>query len=223
MGLFDSLNPFKGGGSTSTGGFFGSGGKSSTTQSLTQTSNVSTGFEGIEGPAVSGDVGTINVLDGGAQRLAADVALEALAVTEEGQRGARQLVNSAVSEVLGFGESALTFADRSNARLFETADAANSRIADIADVSSQRSLQFASTLFGDTNELIRDAYSDAFGLAGNVLKEGQAQVATTVENVNAIARQQSTSDAERFQDIVKWALGAAAVMVGVFAFGKGAR
>lgn len=211
MGLFDGL--FGGGGGASTGGFFGSGGKTSSTQSQSIVTNTNVGFDGVEGPAIYGSDNTVNVLDGGSLKLANDLSLEALAVTEEGQRGARELVGRAVSEVLGFGEHSLSSS-------FTFADRQNDRIADIADVSSQRSLQFGSSLFGDATALVGDAFRDAFGLAGNVLKEGQAQVATTVENLNNIARQQSTSDAERFQNIVKWALGAAAVMVAVFALSK---
>lgn len=114
----------------------------------------------------------------------------------------------------------LNFGDRQNARLADAADANSARIADIADTSAQRALQFGGSVLADAGGLVRSAFEDAFSTASDVLKEGQAQVATTVSNLNNIARQQSTTDSERFQNIVKWALGAAAAMVAVFALSR---
>ena len=144
--------------------------------------------------------------DAGALTAATDIATTALRSNAAALDTATALIGDSVS-------SSLTLADRSGARVADVAlgslsdsltfaDRQNTRVADTATSS----LIYGEEIFGKAGELVSHAFQDAFDLAGGVLKEGQVQLGNTVTNLNAIAREQSTSTDERVQDIAKQAL-----------------
>jgi len=146
---------------------------------------------------------------------------------------ANERVASASNDALSFGKSAMATVLDAISGAFDAigggtqetltfADRQNMRVADIADASSERSLNFGTSLLQGASDLIGSAYESAFDTASDVLKDSQANVANTVSNLNAISRQASTSDAERNQSIVKYALGAAVIMVIAFSL-RGAK
>lgn len=150
---------------------------------------------------------------------------------------AERIATDSVKRSLGFGSDALTLSDRSSARVADIADRSGKRILDatsdaltfgdrasarVADVSDN-ALDFGGDVLQGAAELVKGAFHDAFDLAGGVLREGQVQLGNTVSNLNAIARQGATGDAERVQDIANRALVIGAVMVGVIALAYAAR
>ena len=207
----------------------------------TQTSSTTVqnlNIQDTEGVTLANSAGnTINVLDQGALLAAGDIAIESLRTSEDSQRGARELISGVVDDAFTFGADAFYYGadivDRSGGRVLEAAnlavdaaDAASSRsltfgrdvlgeaIAAV-DVAGERSLTFGRDVLTETGGLIRGVFQDAIDTVGNVLAEGQAQVGESLQNINTIARQQSTSDAERVQDIAQKALIVGAVMVGL--------
>lgn len=185
---------------------------------------------------------SVNTIDAGALETAEDIATRSLDAAEALHRDSVNLADNAVSGALDLGERSvagvLEFADRSGELNLAAVDAVADAGADALNFgraivggvidavtgSQLDSLNFAdrqnarvSDAFIGASDMLASAYESAFDTAGDVLREGQAQVATTVSNLNAISRQASTSDAERNQAIVKYALIAAAVMVVAFA------
>lgn len=145
---------------------------------------------------------TITVTDQGALRAGVDVALAGFDFGSD----ALSLADRSVGGALAFGSDALndavSFADRSSSRVLEAAESAGER----SDATFARAFEFGRDLFDSSIETV-----------SGVLREGQAQLGNTVTNLNAIARQQSTTEAERVQDIASQALKVGAVMVGLVA------
>lgn len=128
-----------------------------------------------------------------------------ITTTDQGAlQTAERISLAGLEEAFGFGTDALGLADRSVGR-----------VADIADITSARLLEGSER----AGELVRGAFSDAFSLASGVLERGQLQLGNTVTALNTIARQQSTSEAERIQDIAtKGLVGAGVLIAGVVLF-----
>lgn len=205
-------------------GFFSSD-KKTTTNTTNHVQNTSIGIEGVEGTSILGDGNTVVVTDHGAVsgsfNLASDAVSDVLSLGERSISGVLEYADRSGDRVLDAAADSLNFADRQNSRLGDLFSQAGDWLAG----SQSDALNFAdrqntrvSDLFTGATDMLASAYESAFDTASDVLKEGQAQVATTVTNLNAIARQSSTSDAERNQAIVKYALIAAAVMAVAFAF-----
>lgn len=186
---------------------------------------------------------SVTTVDAGALETARDIATRSLDAAEASGSRALNVASDAVADALGFGEgaldfgrSALTVADRAGERqsaslldalgfgrsIFGGAlDAISSGQSDALTFADRQNTRLADVL-GSAGELVASAYESAYDTAGEVLREGQASVANTVSNLNAISRQAATSDGERMQAITKYALIAAAVMVAAFAL-KGSR
>ena len=185
---------------------------------------------------------SVTMVDAGVLEAATDVIGRSLDAAETLHSRSTQFAGDAVSDALSLGERSvsgvLEFADRAGERNLDAIDAVSDAGADALSFgksifgealdaltgSQGDALNFAdrqntrlADLFTGAGDMLASAYENAFDTASDVLKEGQAQVATTVSNLNAISRQASTSDAERNQAIVKYALIAAAVMVVAFA------
>lgn len=165
------------------------------------------------------DGNTITVTDHGAIRAAGDVAIESLRSAEESGRGARELIDRTVDDAFAFGQDAFYFGSEALSSTVEALDRAGERGADL----TRDSLDFGGGVLRGAVDFARGIYQDSLDTVTGVLAEGQAQLGTTVENINAIARQQSTSSDERVQDIAQKALIAGAVMVGLIVFSARAR
>ncbi|MBM0105604.1 hypothetical protein JM946_12630 [Steroidobacter sp. S1-65] len=150
------------------------------------------------------DGNTITVTDHGALATAADIAVEALQTNEDSQRGARELISQAVDDAFSFGSEAFHYGaeivDRSGERILTAADS---------------TLNFGRDVLSDSSSLIRGVFQDSLDAVTNVLERGQEQVGESLTNINAIAREQSRSDAERVQSIANNALIAAGVIVAI--------
>lgn len=163
------------------------------------------------------DGNTINVLDGGA-------IAGALGFGEQAIADALDFSTDTVSRVLGFGGDALDFGSDAIAEAIDAVTGSQrnaldfggqalDRIADAAD--SDRG--FLADVFDKSGSFASDIFGQALESVEGVLREGQAQLGNTVTTLNQIARQQSTSEAERIQDIAGQALKIGAIMVGLIA------
>jgi hypothetical protein len=170
-------------------------------------------------------------LDGVEGVTVADSSGVTITTTDQGSLAAAERISvSGIEEAFNFGGDALALVDRSGMRIAEIADRGGERLLDATsdalnfgdraltrntDLATD-SLAFGGNVLAGAGELVRGAFRDAFDLAGDVLTEGQVQLGNTVSNLNAIARQQSTGDSERIQDIAtKGLIGAGLVVVGV--------
>jgi hypothetical protein len=156
---------------------------------------------------------TITVTDQGALRAGVDIASagfdfgtdalsladratgRSLQFAEYAQNSSHELVRDAIAE-------SVNFADRQAGRVAEAYDMAG----DHSESAFQRAFEFGRDLFGSSLNTVT-----------GVLREGQAQLGNTVTNLNAIARQQSTSEAERVQDLASKTLYVGIGMVALVA------
>lgn len=196
----------------------GKGNSKANTQSSSSTTN--TNITNVDNRVYTSDMGALTAAE--------NIATASLDNNAAAFAGARQSITDAIADALGFGRDALTLADRTTSRSVDAlsaglsdsltfADRQNTRVADTALESSTTALTFGKDVFGASGDLVSHAFDSAFEIAGGVLREGQVQLGNTVSNLNAIARQQSTTDSERVQDIAKQALYIGAVMVGLIA------
>lgn len=165
--------------------------------------------EGVTLAQSSGN--TITVTDQGALRAGVDVAtgafdfgLDALSLADRSTGRALEFSLDAQSESFDLGRdvlsTAVSFADRSAERAFDASELAGDR---------------SENVFNRAFEFGRELFTDSIDTVTGVLREGQAQLGNTVTNLNQIARQQSTTEAERVQDIASQSLKVGAVMVGL--------
>lgn len=218
--------------------------KKSTTTNVTDVSNVSLGFEGIEGPAIGGEGNVLIQTDQGAIESAERIARDALGAGSDvfgsAERLARdsigtgaQLADRSIGATLDATRSGLEFASRTQGESLALAGATFSealrfgeaarageraildRSLDLTQSSSERSSDFARGIFESSLTAVR-----------GVVAESQSQLGSTVTALNTIAREQSTSTDERVQAIAGQALKIGALLIGLvvaaYAF-RGAR
>jgi len=203
------------------GGFFGSGAKQTSTTTNNYVQNTSIGLSDVEGGAIVGEGNTVNYLDGGAIGAGAEIARQSLLLSSDTARAALDSIRDQASG--GFA-----FADTVNSRSLNFADSALSNVnnffTDALSFSSAASDREQQTFLSSLNRIgeqanestnfAKDIFGRSLDAVTGVLKEGQAQLGTTVSNLNTIAREQSTSNDERVQAIASQAIKAAGLIAG---------
>lgn len=168
-----------------------------------------------------------------AQTIVTDLGGAAFDFADRSGSRAFEAVDAASERALGFasrasGES-LDFAARAADRSFGFASESGARLVagfndalGFADATARReretladSLSLTERLAGEQSSFARDLFGTSLSAVSGVLREGQAQLGSTVTALNTIAREQSTSTDERVQAIARVALIAVAAVVGV--------
>lgn len=145
----------------------------------------------------------------------------------------REFADGQARAAFDFAESASADSARAVTDLgraaFEFADVTGSRQRDTLEDAlgfGRSAFDFTERATEQQSDFARDLFGDSLAAVSGVLREGQAQLGNTVSNLNAIAREQSTSSDERVQSIARVAIfvaaGVAAILGLAFAF-KGAR
>lgn len=167
--------------------------------------------EGVTLAQSSGN--TITVTDQGAIKAAGDIAYESIDLVKTFGGDALSLGDRVTGRALDFGTNAFNFAGDTLRTSLDAVDRAGERVSS----ATNDALQFGESSFDRAFEFGRQLFDSSIETVTGVLQEGQAQLGNTVTNLNNIARQQSTSEAERVQDIASQALKIGAVMVGLIA------
>lgn len=106
------------------------------------------------------------------------------------------------SEALGFATDALDFADAAGERQSDT---------------FRDAFEFGRETQEGAAEFVSNLFNASLDAVTGVVTEGQLQLGNTVSNLNAIARQQSTSTDERVAGIAQYAIIGVGAVVAVIA------
>lgn len=187
--------------------------RSSTTVNETDVTNLSQGFENIDGTVLAGS-GSLTITntatDGGALDAAASIADRALSVGLDVSREALDVGRSALDtalltnqrgldNALAFGSRSLSSVDAARADALNLADRSVSSIADLSD----RGFSFAESTLGAALRAVGDATDAAIG------------------GVQSLARQTTASEGDRVSKVAIYAVLAVAAALALPAIFRG--
>lgn len=207
------------------GGFFGSGAKTNQTTTHNYVTNTSIGLSDVEGGAIVGEGNTFISTDQGAIEAGAEIARQSLLLSSDTARDALEAIrdqaaggfsfaDSLTSRSLNFADSALSSVTGASKSFFTDA----LQFSNAASEREQQTFMDSLTRIGEqaneSTSFAKDLFGRSLDAVTGILKAGQDQLGTTVGNLNAIAREQSTSNDERVQAIASQAIKTGAAVAG---------
>ena len=119
---------------------------------------------------------------------------------------------------------AFDFADARSSEALGFASDASGQALDFADAASERqsesfrdAFEFGRETQAGAAEFVSNLFTASLDAVTGVVSEGQLQLGNTVSNLNAIARQQSTSTDERVAGIAQYAILGVGAVVAIIA------